>query len=88
MRKSTRPIARPLSNSRRVWSQITSSLSDIRITFSEDPTLAAALDEFSLRLFGPAAERIGWEPSTDEDFLTGQLRTLLLWNAGRAGHKR
>jgi hypothetical protein len=41
-----------------------------------------------LQLVTPATEKIGWKYSGKEDFLTGQLRALLISAAGGAGHKR
>jgi hypothetical protein len=32
-------------------------------------------------------ERIGWDFAPDEDYLTGQLRSLLISHAGRSGHE-
>ena len=70
-----------------VWSQITSSLSEIRTVFSADLELAPALRTFTLRLVSPAAEKVGWEFPPDEDFLGGQLRANLLATAAASGHK-
>jgi aminopeptidase N len=69
-----------------VWSQISSSLANIRSVFTADESTAAGLKSFTLKLSSRAAEGIGWEPRPDEDYLTGQLRRLLIGMAGNAGH--
>lgn len=43
--------------------------------------------KFTLKLVTPAVERLGWEFAPDEDYLTGQLRALLIAQAGRSGHE-
>ncbi|KAF2232098.1 hypothetical protein EV356DRAFT_505714 [Viridothelium virens] len=71
-----------------VWAQLTDSLSEIRSIFSaDDDHLAHALRAFTLRLVSPAAEKVGWEFTAQEDFLTGQLRANLLSTAGACGHE-
>ncbi|KAN0079201.1 Peptidase family M1 domain containing protein [Elaphomyces granulatus] len=69
-----------------VWSQISSSLANIRSVFTTDESTTAGLKRFTLKLSSRAAESIGWEPKPDEDYLTGQLRRLLIGMAGNAGH--
>lgn len=56
--------------------------------FSGDKVVAAALKKFTLKLVSPTAEKLGWEFKPDEDYLTGQLRKLVLSSAGNAGHER
>jgi hypothetical protein len=46
------------------------------------------LKKFTLALASPAAQKIGWEFKSDEDYLTVQLRKLLIGMAGFAGHER
>ncbi|KAJ4502159.1 hypothetical protein HRR81_004501 [Exophiala dermatitidis] len=70
-----------------VWSQIAASLSKVRAVFSENKKVSDGLKKFSLKLFSPAAEAIGWEFPKDEEWLTGQLRKLLLAYAAGAGHE-
>ncbi|KAL3713102.1 hypothetical protein TMatcc_001805 [Talaromyces marneffei ATCC 18224] len=70
-----------------VWQQISSSLASLRTTFSSNEAAAAALKKFKLNLVTPAAEKVGWEFRSDEDYLTGQLRKLLIAMAGEAGHE-
>ena len=72
----------------RVCSQISSSLANIRSVFATDESIAAGLKSFTLKLSSRAAESIGWEPRPDEDYLTGQLRRLLIRMAGNASHGR
>ncbi|KAH0558894.1 hypothetical protein GP486_004479, partial [Trichoglossum hirsutum] len=70
-----------------VWAQVINSLANVRSVFAGNEEIAAGLKEFTLRLVTPATEKIGWEFSDEEDFLTGQLRALLISAAGGAGHK-
>jgi len=70
-----------------VWGQITTSLSKARSVFSDNKEVSAALKKFALKLFSPAAEKIGWDFPEGEDYLTGQLRKLLLGYAAGAGHQ-
>jgi len=69
-----------------VWSQLASSLGNLRSIFAEDKPVAAGLKKFGLTLVTSAAEEIGWEFKEGEDYLTGQLRRLLISIAGHAGH--
>ena len=41
---------------------------------------------FTLRLVTAATEEIGWDFAPNENFLTGQLRALLISTASNAGH--
>jgi hypothetical protein len=70
-----------------VWSQISSSLANLRSIFASNEAAAAGLKKFTLKLVSPSAERIGWEFTPEEDYLTGQLRKLLISMAGNAGHE-
>ena len=70
-----------------VWSQISSSLSKVRSVFSSNKEVTDGLKKYALKLVSPAAESIGWEFSDKEDYLTGQLRKLLIAMAGGAGHE-
>lgn len=70
-----------------VWSQILSSLGDLRSTFAGNEEVAAGLKNFSLKLVAPATQRIGWDFG-NENFLEGQLRALLIAAAGDAGHEK
>ncbi|KAL2041709.1 hypothetical protein N7G274_005493 [Stereocaulon virgatum] len=72
---------------RAVWSQIAASLGNIRSVFADNEAVAAGLKAFTLRLVAPAAEKIGWDFAPNENYLTGQLRALLLSTAGNAGHQ-
>ena len=71
-----------------VWSQIIASLGNIRSIFADNKCLATGLRVFTVRLVATATEKIGWEFAPSEDYLTGQLRALLLSTAGSAGHKK
>jgi aminopeptidase N len=69
-----------------VWQQILNSLNTIRTNFAEISTIVEGLRALTLKLLSPAVEKIGWEFEEHEDFLTGQLRSLLISQAGSAGH--
>ncbi len=64
------------------------SLASVRSVFADAEHVANGLKKFTLRLVSPATERIGWNFATNEDFLTGQLRALVITVAGGAGHQR
>ncbi|EAW14671.1 M1 family metallopeptidase [Aspergillus clavatus NRRL 1] len=70
-----------------VWSQISSSIANLRSIFSQNEAVAAGLKKFTLALASSAAERIGWDFKPNEDYLTVQLRKLLISMAGFAGHE-
>jgi hypothetical protein len=71
-----------------VWSQVSSSLSNLRSVFSQNEQVADGLKKFTRSLAAPAAERIGWEFQANEDYLVIQLRKLLISMAGNAGHEK
>lgn len=64
------------------------SLANVRSIFADPEHLANGLKMFTLKLISPATETIGWDFADNEDFLTGQLRALLIATAGGAGHQR
>ena len=70
-----------------VWCQVVASLNSIRSIFSENETVAEGLKAFARRLYSRAVEKIGWHYPKDENFITGQLRSLLIAAAGSAGHQ-
>lgn len=70
-----------------VWSQVLSTLGTVKSTFSSDPAIAEALRVFTLKLVTPIADKVGWDFAPNEDYLTGQLRALVISAAGLAGHK-
>ncbi|KAL8640968.1 MAG: hypothetical protein Q9228_002172 [Teloschistes exilis] len=76
----------PLITSHRVWSQMMASLNNIRSIFAENNAVADGLKKFTLKLVSQATETIGWDFKPEEDYLTGQLRALLISTAGSAGH--
>ena len=77
----------PLTRSR-VWTQIASSLANLRSVFSQNETLSTGLKKFTRELVGPTVKKLGWEFEPDESYLTGQLRRLLISVAGGAGDER
>ena len=62
------------------------SLGNVRSVFAENTDIENGLKEFTLKLVSAATEDIGWEMKTNEDYLTGQLRALLISTTGGAGH--
>ncbi|KAI9846194.1 MAG: hypothetical protein M1837_004308 [Sclerophora amabilis] len=70
-----------------VWSQILSSLANIRSIFSDNSQIADGLKAFTLKLINSITAELGWEFPSEEDFLTGQLRSLLILTAGGDGHR-
>jgi aminopeptidase N len=70
-----------------VWSSILGSLGHIKAIFSETPDLQKGLQKFSLKLLAQVVDRVGWEYAPDEDYLTGQLRALVISIAGANGHE-
>jgi aminopeptidase N len=70
-----------------VWSQILSSLTTVKSVFAEVPEISEALRRFTVKFVKTAVDKIGWEFVPGEDLLTGQLRSLLISNAGAAGHE-
>ncbi|KAF2219338.1 peptidase family M1-domain-containing protein [Elsinoe ampelina] len=70
-----------------VWSEVLSALGNIRSIFADDEAISNGLRTFTLKLISPATEKIGWTFESNEDYLTGQLRALLISSAGLAGHE-
>lgn len=85
VKRKLRPST-PLIRSHSVWSQMVASLSNIRSIFAENNAVANGLKKFTLELVSQATETIGWDFKPEEDYLTGQLRALLISTAGSAGH--
>jgi hypothetical protein len=71
-----------------VWSQILGSLGTIKSVFSDQSEISESLKKFALQLISPAVEKIGWESSPSDDFLTSRLRALLILTAGLNGHEK
>lgn len=70
-----------------VWSQIAGSLATVRSVFVENEKVTKGLKAFSLHMYSQTAEKLGWKYPENEDFLIGQLRSLLITAAGGAGHE-
>lgn len=78
----------PAEDNYLVWSEVLSSLGKVRSTFSSDEQVSEGLRQYALKLTTAAVEKIGWEFAPKDDYLTGQLRALLLSSAGLAGHEK
>ena len=59
----------------------------MRSVFAANSTISAALKKFTLQLVTPAVTKVGWEFRPHEDYLTAQLRPLLIETAGLAGNQ-
>lgn len=70
-----------------VWSEVLSSLGNIRSIFSDDQQVSEGLRQYVLKLASIATDKIGWEFDAKDDYLKGQLRALLITTAGLAGHQ-
>ncbi|KAL5332209.1 peptidase family M1-domain-containing protein [Aspergillus crustosus] len=70
-----------------VWSQISTSVGNLRSVFSQNEAVAEGLKKFARELSSPAANQIGWEFRPNEEYLTLQLRKLLIAMSGLAGNK-
>ncbi|KAK9245635.1 peptidase family M1-domain-containing protein [Lipomyces tetrasporus] len=69
-----------------VWSEIVARLSSLRSAmFEQSEDVKAGLAAFTRSLVSPAVRKLGWEFKADEDYLTAQLRALLIGSAGTAG---
>lgn len=71
-----------------VWSEVLSSLGKIRSIFSSDAEVSNGLRQYTLKLVTLATNNIGWEFTSSDDYLRGQLRALLISAAGLAGHEK
>ncbi|KAL4938670.1 hypothetical protein BDV06DRAFT_225769 [Aspergillus oleicola] len=69
-----------------VWSQISSSVGNLRSIFSHNEAVAEGLKKFARELSSPAVGKIGWEFKPNEDYLTVQLRKLLIAMSGLSGN--
>lgn len=91
MRKSTCEFFSPIHVIKlilsSVWQQLLVSLGNIRSIFADVDDVSKGLTAFALKLVTPATDKIGLEFPEGEDLLTGQLRALLVGQAGLSGHK-
>lgn len=71
-----------------VWSEVLSSLGTIRSIFSSDAEVSTGLRSFTLKLVTTATDKIGFHFGANDDYLTGQLRALLISTAGLVGHEQ
>ncbi|KAK9455905.1 peptidase family M1-domain-containing protein [Dipodascopsis uninucleata] len=68
-----------------VWSEITNRIGTLRSAWYDEPeSVKSALSSFTRSLVSPAVKTLGWEFKPDEDYLTTQLRGLLIGVAGAA----
>ena len=67
-----------------VWSDLATNLREIEGLISEEPCVDA-FRAFGRNLFGPAAQRSGWEPRPGEGHLDSLLRSTVLSQAGVYG---
>jgi len=62
-------------------------LINIQSVFADVEDVSKGLKKFGLKLFTPAAEKIGWEAKPKESYLDGQLRVLMTGAAASTGHE-
>ena len=67
-----------------VWSDLATNLREIESLISDEPYLES-YRAFGRRLFGPAAQRSGWESRPSEGHLDSLLRSTVLSQAGVYG---
>ncbi|MCY4556088.1 MAG: M1 family metallopeptidase [Chloroflexi bacterium] len=67
-----------------VWSDLATNLREIESLISDEPYLDA-YHAFGRRLFGPAAQRLGWEARPGEGHLDSLARSTVLSQAGVYG---
>ncbi|GIZ46634.1 hypothetical protein CKM354_000975300 [Cercospora kikuchii] len=70
-----------------VWSEVLTTLGKIRRIFASDEEVSHGLRAYTLKLVSAATEKVGWTFAPNDDYLTGQLRALLISSAGLAGHE-
>ncbi|KAK9460627.1 peptidase family M1-domain-containing protein [Lipomyces oligophaga] len=69
-----------------VWSEVASRLGTLRSAWFEQPeSIQNGLKAFTRDLVSPTAKKLGWKFSDDEDYLTVQLRALVISVAGNCG---
>ncbi|KAK8862013.1 peptidase family M1-domain-containing protein [Apiospora arundinis] len=71
-----------------VWNQALNTLGSVKSVFGDNDEIKKGLEKFTLKLINDAVERVGWEPASGEDFLTGLLRKRLLLTAVVNGHPK
>jgi aminopeptidase N len=74
-----------MSNNRRLWSQVITSLVNVKSIFGDVPDVAQGLKKFTVKLVTPALKKLGWEFAPNEEQLVGLLRSTLISQAGGAG---
>lgn len=68
-----------------VWDEVLKRLSQLQSCWYEQPEkISDALRAFSMNLVSEKFAEIGWDAKPDEDYLTGQLRPLLIKEASYA----
>jgi aminopeptidase N len=68
-----------------IWSQILSTLANVKSVFGDVPDVSEGLKKFTVKLIGQATKKIGWEFAPNEDHLKGMLRSVLISQAGGSG---
>lgn len=71
-----------------VWQTLITALGKVQSIFSKDVALAQGLDNLLHGIISPMVAKLGWEPSPNEEYLTTQLRSLLVLTAGRSGDNK
>ncbi|KAF5116684.1 hypothetical protein DV454_001537 [Geotrichum candidum] len=65
-----------------LWAEVFKRLDSLSSAWFEQPTeVQDALEKFTQFILKPTLSKVGWEFAEDEDYLTGQLRTLFIGKA-------
>lgn len=71
-----------------VWSEVLQRLATLRSAwFEQSSEVKSGLSAYTRSLVSPMVKRLGWEFKDSDDYLTVQLRALLISAAGNAGDK-
>ena len=74
-------------NNYTVWVEIASGLVRLEQILAKTG-MKARLDKFTLNLFSPLVQKLGWEKKKEEVHTGALLRSLAISRAGRAGNKK
>ncbi|EGO21509.1 hypothetical protein SERLADRAFT_372157 [Serpula lacrymans var. lacrymans S7.9] len=71
-----------------VWDSIAGNVATLLSAWWEQPRIVELLNKFRQSLYGPIAQRLGYDYAVDETADTTQLRTRAIEQAARAGDAR
>jgi puromycin-sensitive aminopeptidase len=70
-----------------VWEELATNLQNIRLLLFDQPYFEK-YKNFAHAIFGPTAEKVGWQKQKGESHGQSLMRSLLLSQAGTFGHKK